>query len=336
MLSIEQDQASRRLGASEATILRAQEALNQLSIDTFQQQIFQNLLENSLIARISAADEGFMPVALPLYLSDAEVGAIRRAETLSAALLLLEAGIYALDHLMDNELCGPLASLPKAAVMTAATCFLSYIPHRIIAELDCDIVLRERLAASLYEGLAQIGHGQLLDVSFTVDKMPSPQLVERCVIGKTGARRGLYARMAAQLAGQSVEATEAYAAFGNSLGVARQLNSDIEDIFAAESSRDVESGACTLPFAFYFADVDPSEAEQMIKFIGGARYDPAALSVVRSRLRDSGALRKTLVRKEAFCARALQYLRAASKDGQTNELLANAVSQISWRQYASR
>jgi hypothetical protein len=316
------------------TIQRAHDALDKFSIDSFQRKIFGEIFDNSPIASVEAPKQCFIPVALPIYIAGAMTGSMCGAETLSAALALLEAGIYALDHLMDDELSGPLAQRSKSSVMTAATCFVSYLPHMLIAEIDCDTALHQRLAATLSEGLARIGHGQLLDVAFRIEDMPSPQLVEQCVTDKTGARRGLYARMAAELAGASAVTTEAYTVFGTSLGVARQLNSDIKDIFTAQTSRDIASGACTLPFAFYFASAAPAEAVRMHALINGARYDPAALPVVRTWLRESGALRNTLVRKEIFCIRALDSLSVASRRGPANDFMAEAISEVSWRKYA--
>jgi hypothetical protein len=68
--------------------------------------------------------------------------------------------------------------------------------------------------------------------------------------------------------------------------------------------------------------------------MNAARHDPAALNTLRTRLRTSGALRRTLVRKETFCARALHHLQMASPVVEGAAMLVASVNEISWRQHA--
>jgi geranylgeranyl pyrophosphate synthase len=313
---------------------RTRAALDRFSFDDFQRELFGELLNEAPTLFSAEAGHCVMPIHLPLCVFQAVGRDKREALALAVVLVLLETGIYVLDHLMDDELNEALARRPKAAVLTAATCFISYLPQMALAEIDCDEPCRARLSAALCHGLAQMGYGQLLDVSFKLEQLPTPEQVEQCVIGKTGARRALYARMAATLAGASPAEVERYAAFGEALGVARQVHSDLVDIFCAATSRDIESGTCTLPLALYFAAADAAERASMLQLINAAHNDPTALTTLRTRLRTSGALRKTLVRKETFCARALHHLQVASPTAEGAAMLVASVNEISWRPHA--
>jgi geranylgeranyl pyrophosphate synthase len=317
-----------------AVIDRTRIALDRFSIDDFQRELFGDLLDEAPTLSSTEAGHCIMPIHLPLSVFQAIGRDKREAFALAIVLVLLETGIYVLDHLMDDELSETLARRPIAAVLTAATCFISYLPQMALAEIDCDEPCRARLNAALCHGLAQMGYGQLLDVSFKLEQLPTPEQIEQCVIGKTGARRALYARMAATLAGASPAEVERYAAFGEALGVARQVHSDLVDIFCAATSRDIASGACTLPLALYFADADAAGRASMLHLIEVARHDPTALTTLRTRLRMSGALRKTLVHKETFCARALHHLQMASPAAEGAAMLVASVNEISWRQHA--
>jgi cytochrome P450 len=240
---------------------------------------------------------------------------------LAAALTLLDAGIYTLDHIMDRELEGPLLSLPSGSVLLGAVCLISHLPYQLLLSFPSDSAQGETLVRMLADGLSRIGAGQLIDISSHHRRVcPSSYMITEAVQWKTGERRALFARMAAVLAGGSPEQQECYADFGRALGVARQLRSDLFDLFGAQPSRDLASGTATLPLALYLESCEEdlrADMERLLAERGGA----ASQRQICDRLRDSGILREVIGRIEEQCRLAIDRLERARPANQVTPLL---------------
>src|SRR5262245_25393545 len=111
------------------------DAASRFSIGEFQRDLFGDLLEEASVLANVELGGCAMPVHLPLYIFHAVGASTEVAKALAVALVLLETGIYVLDHLMDDELGEDLAQRPKAVVLTAATCFLTYLPQMALDEV---------------------------------------------------------------------------------------------------------------------------------------------------------------------------------------------------------
>jgi geranylgeranyl pyrophosphate synthase len=185
------------------------------------------------------------------------------------------------------------------------------------------------LERMLAEGLAKIGEGQLADMATKDAVAPSSQEIENAVCGKTGERRALYAAMSARLAGSKPKQIDNYAGYARSLGIARQLGSDLIDLFGRSRSRDLASGIRTLPLALYLNRESGERREKMLALLDQARKDPSAQPVVCDRLRESGDMRQVLIRKEVHCQRALRLLDEAQPLEPAKQALVAAVKAIS-------
>jgi hypothetical protein len=104
-----------------------------------------------------------MSVHLPLLVYAAISDDVSRAIPLAAALLIFEAGVYALDHMMDRELAPPLDQWSTASIVLAATSLVGYVPQRIIADIDCRASTRVDLLRRLASGMSRIRQGQQMD-----------------------------------------------------------------------------------------------------------------------------------------------------------------------------
>lgn len=244
---------------------------------------------------------------LPLAVHAAITGSAVEAESLAAALTALEAGIYALDHLMDDELATPLDAWPQETTMLCAASLVSYVPLRLLAKMTCDDATSRQIHERLGDALARIATGQAQDIA-TKSGQSSSSDIEQAIYGKTGERRALYASVAAILAGASRVAVEAYGDFARHLGVARQMNSDLADAFSTSASRDLTSGVRTLPVAFYLERQPDAARERMLAALESCRRDVSAHEEVRQLLRSSNCLRELLKRKELHCELARQRL----------------------------
>lgn len=298
-----------------------------------------SVLANHDLATMLAASPPFrdasagvrtMSVHLPLLVHAAITNDVEGAVPLAAALLLLEAGIYALDHMMDGELAPPLNGWPLGSLVLAATGLVSYVPQKIMADIDCADSIRIDLLRRLASGMSGMHRGQLLDLASKGAAKPAPAEIEQAIRGKTGERRATYAAMGCLLCGADAELVDAYSQYACALGAARQINSDLIDLFAPPKSRDLESGVRTLPLALYFENASQADSDAMLDLLDQAQKGSTATRAqICSVLRSSGTLRRALMRREVQCQRALRYLDAAKPSHPAKDELRAAVFAVS-------
>jgi hypothetical protein len=288
-------------------------ALDRFARTIAQAALLKTILSSALNRRAPDGGNCRMALRLPVLVHSGIRGAPdETVYQLSAALTLLEAGIYTLDHIVDRELDGPLLELPQGAVLLGAVCLLSHLPNQVLLALPCEPGLTSSLARMLADGLAQIGAGQLEDITACAAGAPSIQAVERAVTLKTGERRALFTAMAARLASGTPDQVEAYTEFGRALGIARQLRSDLADLFGTRPSRDLASQVLTLPLVLYLEGSDTARTADMRRLLASAPdKNPAVQRQVCDQLRDSGVLRAVVQRIEQQCALALRRLEQA-------------------------
>ena len=249
-----------------------------------------------------------MAMQLPLLISSAIRGDIDgHTYELASALTLLEAGIYTLDHIMDKEVDGVLTEVPPGAVLLGAICLLSYLPNRVLLAPSNEPATSTVLIRTLAEGLAKIGAGQLEDIA-PASIPPTSRTIEFAIRMKTGERRALITTMAAHLSGGTPAQIEAYADFGRALGIARQLRSDLADLFGAAPSRDLASQTLTLPLALYLERENRDRAIEMETLLATAGKCQRVQRQVCDRLRDSGVMRDVVAMIERQCREALEKL----------------------------
>ena len=218
---------------------------------SLQHRVLAGILHDGLASGRGAPADGRCSLAarLPLLIHLALAGdPAPPAYDLAAAITLLEAGIYALDHAIDREIEGALALFLPDVVLLGGLCLVSHVPYQVIAASQ-DGVTAFDLMRMLADGLARVAAGQIQDVSLGLDGTAQPAETASAVAMKTGERRALYAALAARQAGAAMAQVEECAAFGRALGIARQLRSDLVDLFGPQPSRDLASQTLTLPLA---------------------------------------------------------------------------------------
>ena len=85
-----------------AVIDRTRTALDRFSFGGFQRELFGELLDEAPTLFSAEAGHCVMPIHLPLCVFQAVGRDKREALALNVVLVLLETGIYVLDHLMDD------------------------------------------------------------------------------------------------------------------------------------------------------------------------------------------------------------------------------------------
>ncbi len=272
------------------------------------------LLQTALVGLRQQALEGELAqfVHLPLLIYAALEGDEQAARPLAAATSLLFLGLDIFDDIADGDLPTHWANYRTSEINLAAATLLAAIPQLIIAELDAP---PERLAAmqrTLAEGLLRMSAGQQRDLATAGSERVSVAEIEASVEMKTGEEVAMFARLAAQLAGASVETANIYAAMGRALGTGGQLSSDCYDIFTAAHSKDLANGTRTLPIALHLERQNGAERGVFLAMLDKARYDAAAQEEVRERLRAAGEMRCSAFVVETYCQRALRLLDQAN------------------------
>jgi geranylgeranyl pyrophosphate synthase len=114
-------------------------------------------------------------------------------------------------------------------------------------------------------------------------------MVER----KSGSDSALFARAGAVLATEDTSKVEAYTAFGSCLGIARQLITDINDIWANDASRDLWNGKRTLPIVHALCVLQGKQRERLRDLLAAARESAEPHDEVRALLVAAGSVRYT-------------------------------------------
>ncbi|MCR4468309.1 polyprenyl synthetase family protein [Burkholderia sp. SCN-KJ] len=270
-----------------------------------------------------------MAVHLPLLVHAAITGETAAAVPLASALLVMEAGVYLLDHMMDGELAAPLDAWSPGTQVLAATSLLSYVPQQLLTSMPCTAERLRSIQHRLAEGMRRIRLGQAIEIECKAAGRVTLASAEESVNGKTGERRALYATLAAILAGADAATVAAYEGYGMSLGIARQINSDLVDLFGRQPSRDLAGGIRTWPLALYIDRAEPADRDRMLLLLELARNDQAVVVEIRERLRASGCLREMLLRKEVHCQRALRLLAEVKPLEPAAQELRDAVKHVS-------
>lgn len=142
----------------------------------------------------------------------------------------------------------------------------------------------------------RLAEGQAIDLGSHWDACPTEDTVMAAVRGKAGASMMLFARVSARSAGLADSAIKAWGDFGQALGMAIQLRSDLCDLDASES-RDFAARKATLPIAYVR---NRHEAEFLSSLQGGG------LPALRKLLKESGAWTLVAFKIEALIDEALE------------------------------
>lgn len=271
------------------------------------------------------ADGGDVPALhLPLLVHEAVATASDEALPLAGACGLIYLGADLLDNVADDELPEAWAGFRPAEISLAATTLLASLPQLALAELDghaADAAMRDSLGGLLARTLLTMSDGQYDDLRLD-GGVPAPARCRAITERKGAAEFELFARAGAVLAGAPPEGVEAYARFGHALGAARQLASDVDDIFCADGpSRDLLGGKATLPVAHALARSDGSSHARLERLLAEARHDPGAHGTVRDALAVAGSLTYCALVVGTYASRAAAALDEAGPSGEAGEIL---------------
>ena len=171
------------------------------------------------------------------------------------------------------------------------------------------------LARLFAETLLSMSAGQHQDLIFPDTEDVSLEQSRAMVERKSGSDGSLFAKAGAVLATDDAPRIEAYAAFGSCHGTARQLITDVWDIWANEVSRDLLNGKRTLPIVHALCVLRGKERERLLELLAVARESAEHHDEVRAVLAAAGSVRYTALIVRSHQRRARTHLVAGRPEG---------------------
>lgn len=254
-------------------------------------------------------------VQLPLLTHAAVTGEEEPALPVAAACALIYLGADLFDSLLDDELPSSWKDHSPAEAHLTATTLLATLPQLSIARLREGGAPPEKLwtlTRLFAEALLTMGGGQHEDLIFSyrddVSLGESRKVAER----KSAAANALFARAGAALATEDPAKLRAYADFGTCLGMARQLITDLWDIWGGEVSQDLRNGRRTLPMVHALSTLPEDESRRLRGLLAAATEASARHDGVRRSLATAGSLRYTTLIIWLYNQQARNHLAEAS------------------------
>jgi hypothetical protein len=181
-------------------------------------------------------------------------------------------------------------------------------------------------AASVVRDLAPAGISCLDAPGHRLGAMQDALPDRPFAIPATGREFALYSRLAALLAGASVEVVDLCGRLGSSLGAGLELAGEFEDMFQKPDSSALRRGVRTLPVALHLQALEGPERVRFLQLLEIAVEQAEARDIVRRRLLVAGIANRCRMLIEAHCRRArmdLMALRPIDPGGrQIRELIA--------------
>jgi geranylgeranyl pyrophosphate synthase len=217
--------------------------------------------------------------------------------TTVSALVHIGAGLH--DDVADGDIAGG-REREAEALLISGLCLATLAPRAVCTLVPFAFV--PRALEALWTGLETMAAGQRRDVALFHAELPDLREVESA-LAKTSGEIGLAAALGAIAAHGDDASVREWQSFGAEVGYGLQLASDCQDV-ADPASRDIASGARTLPIAFALQELEVPARRALLEQLRGARSDRAAHSEARNALLGTRALHASLTLVEARIARA--------------------------------
>jgi geranylgeranyl pyrophosphate synthase len=233
----------------------------------------------------------------------------------AGACTLLYLGADLFDNLIDDELPPSWHVRGPAEASLAATTLLAALPQLALARLreqGTPSVRLWELTHLFAETLLTMSAGEHEDLLFTDRDDVGVKTCRLMVERKSGSEFALFARAGALLATDDPVVVEKYTAFGLCLGTARQICTDVWDIWKGEGSPDLLNGKRTLPIVHALCTLRGESREKLQDLLKALREGIKCHDEVRKTLLAAGSVHYTALIVGIYRRRAHNYLAAAS------------------------
>lgn len=254
-------------------------------------------------------------IQLPLLVHAAITGDEEPALPVAGACTLLYLGADLFDNLIDDELPPSWHARDPAEPSLAATTLLAALPQLALARLREQGTPSAQLWGLTHlfaETLLTMSAGEHEDLLFADRENVGSEMCRAMVERKSGSEYALFARAGAMLATEDPTVIENYAAFGLCLGTARQICTDVWDIWKGESSPDLLNGKRTLPIVHALYTSRGESRKRLQDLLKAVREGARRHDEVRRVLLAAGSIDYTALIVGVYRRRARDYLAAAS------------------------
>ncbi len=263
-------------------------------------------------------------IQLPLLVHAAITGDERPALPVAGACTLLYLGADLFDNLIDDELPPSWHARDPAEASLAATTLLAALPQLSVARLREQGTPPARLWALAHlfaETLLTMSAGEHEDLLFTDREDVGAEACRVMVERKSGSEFALFARAGAVLATEDPAVIEKYTAFGLYLGAARQICTDVWDLWEGENGPDLLNGKRTLPIVHALYTLRGESRKRLQDSLKAVREGAKCHDEVRKLLLAAGSVHYTALIVEFYRRQARNYLAAASPREPAGEAL---------------
>ncbi len=263
-------------------------------------------------------------IQLPFLVHAAITGDERPALPVAGACTLLYLGADLFDNLIDDELPPIWQARDPSEASLAATTLLAALPQLSIARLreqGTPAAKLWELARTFAETLLTMSAGEHEDLLSTDQENVEAKTCRVMAERKSGSEYALFARAGAMLATEDPVVIEKYSAFGLCLGTARQVCTDVWDIWKGENSSDLLNGKRTLPIVHAMYTLRGESRERLRDLLEAAREGAERHGELRRLLLSAGSVDYTDLIVGLYRRRASRYLAAASPREPAGEAL---------------
>jgi geranylgeranyl pyrophosphate synthase len=172
-----------------------------------------------------------------------------------------------------------------------------------------------RLHGLLGRALLSMSEGQRRVSGRLAKGRPTPGGARRAIELYAGAQLGLYAQAGAVAAGAEPAVGEAYAAFGQALGAANQISSDLGELCSSPPIHDLVTGKLSVTIAHALSALPDQEQERLRLLLDAVAVDVDSHGEVQALLQAAGSIQYTALIVEVYRQRALAALERAAPMG---------------------
>ncbi len=246
---------------------------------------------------------------------------------LAAASAFYYQGVVVFDDIGDGELQPICAGWPRGQAEHIAYSLAGALPVAAVDALEAPSAIKVRILRELAEAIWITNIGQYLDLEVLGPvEYPETQAIEiaQC---KTGRGIAKLSRMAGHFLDLDPGAIDAWERATIACATARQVASDVCDIWHKDPSPDLVTGKCTLPVAYALRQLTGADLEAFRDLRRRCRYERGQHDVLRFKLERLGTLQYVQSRLVSWRSAGTQALQEAGVSPAAQEWLSTWISQ---------
>lgn len=231
------------------------------------------------------------PVLWPLAISQTVAPErIERVFPLAAACAFYYQGVVLFDDIADGELEPMCVQWPRGQVEHIAYSLAAALPFAALKRLEVSDSAVRRIVQDFAEAIWITNLGQYLDIAATSPVIHSVEAGEQIAQYKTARGIALLTRAATHCFELDEERARHWTESTQAFATARQIASDVRDIWNKTYSPDLFGGKCTLPIAYALSRLSGTALEDFQNLRQRCRYQHAPHAELRLLMEQMGAL----------------------------------------------